>query len=367
MRTRTLIGIGLFFFLSLALLAVMTVSIQEFTFRDKSLASIVFSRVRGLEVGDPVLVLGAEIGKVHSITVRPREGRQRRVLVAVATTEPIVLFDDYRILLRENSLIGGQRIDVDPGAEGEPFVADPERVLQGMSSTTAFEGIEELIRENRDSVHRIVENLETLTDRMRAGEGLVGSLFADRQLQDDVLGIIHDVQATATDLREIVADVKAGEGTLGRFLRDETIFEDARETLAAVREAGESVGRVGELLETGDGSLAKFLREPTIHDQVVDILEDARTLTADLTEGRGTLGRLWQDETLYDRVTAVMDDLEAITGKVRAGEGTLGKLVNDDALHEDLTAAIRGMRGSLEDAREAAPIATFAGLLFAAF
>ncbi len=86
-----------------------------------------------------------------------------------------------------------------------------------------------------------------------------------------------------------------------------------------------------------------------------------------LNGGEGTLGRLIEDPTLYDNVLEISEDLRGFAAALRAGEGTISKLVYDDELYIELKRTIDIMRGSLEEAREAAPISTFLNTVFIGF
>ena len=70
---------------------------------------------------------------------------------------------------------------------------------------------------------------------------------------------------------------------------------------------------------------------------------------------------------LYETVRSIADDLSASSRALREGEGTIGKLVHDDELYEELRRALATLTGTLEEAREAAPITTLLNSLFLGF
>ena len=49
------------------------------------------------------------------------------------------------------------------------------------------------------------------------------------------------------------------------------------------------------------------------------------------------------------------------------GDGTIAKLIREDEVYEELQRALGTLTGSLEEAREAAPISTFLNALFLGF
>ena len=97
-------------------------------------------------------------------------------------------------------------------------------------------------------------------------------------------------------------------------------------------------------------------------------------VTADIKEGKGTLGRLAKDEELAESITQTIDgfkrtgtNLGDITDEVKKGEGTVGKLIYDDKLINTAQGILDSVQSALEDLRESAPVASFAGAILGAF
>ena len=97
-------------------------------------------------------------------------------------------------------------------------------------------------------------------------------------------------------------------------------------------------------------------------------------VTSDIKAGKGTLGRLASDEQLADNVDQAIkgfkktgQNLGDITDKVKKGEGTVGKLISDDKLINTAQSILDSVQAALEDLRESAPVASFAGAILGAF
>ena len=98
------------------------------------------------------------------------------------------------------------------------------------------------------------------------------------------------------------------------------------------------------------------------------------TVTQDIKAGKGTLGRLASNEEMAEDVSQGLkefrkagDNLAAITGQVRSGQGTVGKLIYDDKLIKTAQEILDSIQAALEDLRESAPVASFAGAVLGAF
>jgi phospholipid/cholesterol/gamma-HCH transport system substrate-binding protein len=93
------------------------------------------------------------------------------------------------------------------------------------------EGAELLARLNRTSEH-----LEGLARAAREGKGLLPSLLFDpagakvledvRDVAADLRGLAADMRGVAGDLQTITTRLRQGEGTIGGLLEDPTVYED---------------------------------------------------------------------------------------------------------------------------------------------
>jgi phospholipid/cholesterol/gamma-HCH transport system substrate-binding protein len=112
----------------------------------------------------------------------------------------------------------------------------------------ALAGLEDLLREARQGrglLHALIyepqgtevlaglrragEELEGLARAAREGKGLIPSLLFDpagARVLEDVQAAAADVRALAADLQTITARLRQGEGSIGGLLEDPTVYED---------------------------------------------------------------------------------------------------------------------------------------------
>ncbi len=146
-----------------------------------------------------------------------------------------------------------------------------------------------------DSLNRTVNQLEGISQDLRAGRGTAGKLLTDDALYDETRNAVTDLRLTssklnliADDFRVITQDLIEGRGTAGKFLKDDQLYEDARNTLARFNTTAERID----------------------------------TLIGDAQSGKGTVGKLLTDETLYNNINQTTANINQITT-----EGT--KLIYD--------------------------------------
>jgi len=81
----------------------------------------------------------------------------------------------------------------------------------------------------------------------------------------------------------------------------------------------------------------------------------------------GTIGRLLADPQTGEDTKVAVANIRFVTEQLKSGKGTLGLLINDEEMGVRLRRIFTQVSRALEDAREAAPIATFVQVLIGAF
>jgi len=75
---------------------------------------------------------------------------------------------------------------------------------------------------------------------------------------------------------------------------------------------------------------------------------------------------LSKDDQVYRDLAATMKSLRSASEKIDTGEGVIGRLVSDEALGTKVEQLIDELRATVDDIREASPVATFTSIFFGA-
>ncbi len=386
--------LGLVFFGGLGVLILATVFLTERVYGTTYSLPLVFDQALGLKTGDPVQVSGVHAGYVEKISLIPAgngtDARRQRIRVdaALRETTRFDVFQDAEIYIEYASVLGGRVVAIDPGnpASGPQPWSD-ERPLEGKVRKDPLAGLSELIEENRAGVKKAVDEFGKTFEAANSGEGLVGRLLNDRELADRFARILEDIETVTSDLEQ-------GKGTLGKLFREDKIANDIEAILADIKSVSEKLdrgeGTLGQLinnaewasrldrvltnveaftakLNSEDGTIGKLVNSPEAYDKLLKIEDSIQEFLDDLNGGKGWLARAITDEQLGEDVSAILKGAREIIETINRGEGTLGRLVKDDAFIRGLERVVRQISRSVEDAREAAPIATFSSVLFGAF
>ena len=141
--------VGIFVVIGLFAIAYMTVTLGNVGFLGEKTYALYakFSTVTGLRVGNPVNMLGLEIGRVASFTM---DQENQVAVVKLEIDKDIQIYDDAIASIKTEGLIGDKFISIDAGGGGD-LLADGDDITDTESPTDimelvskyAFGGVEE--------------------------------------------------------------------------------------------------------------------------------------------------------------------------------------------------------------------------------
>jgi len=125
--------VGIFVVIGLACIGYMTVKLGNVGFFGDSTYSLFakFNTVTGLREGNPVNMLGLEVGKVQKFTM---DQENQQVLVEFKINKGIEIYDDAIASVKTEGLIGDKYVAVDPGGGGD-LLANGDSITDTNSPT----------------------------------------------------------------------------------------------------------------------------------------------------------------------------------------------------------------------------------------
>ena len=110
--------VGIFVVIGLACIGYMTVKLGNVGFLGENTYALhaKFSSVTGLRVGNPILMLGLEIGRVNKFTM---DQENQLAIVELKIHKDIEIFDDAIASIKTEGLIGDKYISIDAGGGGD--------------------------------------------------------------------------------------------------------------------------------------------------------------------------------------------------------------------------------------------------------
>lgn len=394
MTSRQHMSLGLLFLVVSLVLGYFTLFKTDFSlFSERTGMTVWFEDAGGIRDGDPVLVAGVRWGEVDGLSydATPEDPR-RRIKVDLTLREEIGLFSDHRITIRDATVLGGKNLVVEPGTAASG--PQPEGDLFGEVAPDVLSALGEVIGENRDAIKNTLQGLETLVQGANEGEGVLAALIHDAALRDTLASAVENVNGTFENLDAVTSQLRSGEGTLAKLIYDEALYNEISGLATSIQSLADEANGVIADVKSGKGTVGMLLYDEQTSADVKQALDDIAALTgglrrgegtlgmllsdeefranvdlivANIADGEGTLGRLINDPAVYEDVAAIAADLRSFSAALAGGEGTISKLVYDDELYAQLDRSLRVLTGTLEEAREAAPISNFLNTLFLGF
>ena len=129
--------VGIFVVIGFACIGYMTVKLGNVGFFGENTYSLhaKFNTVTGLRQGNPVNMLGLEIGRVEKFTM-DQENQQVAVLFKI--NKGIEIFDDAIASVKTEGLIGDKFVAIDPGGGGD-LLADGDTITDTNSPTSIMD------------------------------------------------------------------------------------------------------------------------------------------------------------------------------------------------------------------------------------
>jgi phospholipid/cholesterol/gamma-HCH transport system substrate-binding protein len=125
--------VGIFVVIGLLCIAYMTVKLGNVGFLGENKYSLTarFTSVSGLRVGNPINMLGLEIGRVAGFEM---DQENQLAVVTLEIDKGIQIFDDAIASIKTEGLIGDKYISIDAGGGGD-MLNDGDSIIETESPT----------------------------------------------------------------------------------------------------------------------------------------------------------------------------------------------------------------------------------------
>ncbi len=303
--------VGFFFVFCMIILGVMLEVGEKWNpFEKRSNYRTFLSSVTGLKVGDPVRLVGVDVGRITQIKVL-----EDKVEIDFEVKPGTRIKTDTVAGLRLTNLLGGQFLGLSLGTPSAPLLP-PGETVKGKDSAN----IDIIV----DNVSDLTKDAKVLINQLNANQNEV--MHKISAMLDENRG---NLKGAIGNLNSITGKFDRGEGSLAMLLNDKALYANARDATAELRDVSAKINK-------GEGTIGKLVNDDAIY-------KDARTTLATINDG--------------------MKDVRDIAAKINTGEGTLGKLVNDDSLYRDTTAAMKKVERAADGLADSGPISVLGSII----
>lgn len=135
-----------------------------------------------------------------------------------------------------------------------------------------------------NNVNDLAIRLNDIAEGLRRGRGTAGKLLTDEALYNRINAIANRVDASLSDINNLIADVRAGRGTVGKLLTDEAIYNDARTAIARFNTTAERIDNLVSAAQRGEGTVGKLLTDDQLYNNVNQFSSEAVKLIYDFRQ-----------------------------------------------------------------------------------
>ena len=264
----------------------------------------------GLNVGDPVMLMGFTVGAITEITAQP-PGSYYRIYIGFAIKQPYYgyVWSDSKVKIAASGFLGSRRLEVTAGAVGIPTVyekngrieailVDGRKVAPSAAPTGPYVPPEEApsVSERAEklvgAVEQALPNILSLTNEVHTILTNTAALTARLD------GLVADARPVVGNLAGITTNLRNPQGSLGEWLIPTNLHAQLSTTLgsanATVTNANAQILLLGASLNQTLLNLAAITSNLNLqvqsNDQILNEISSLVIQTDDLMQG---LKRHW--------------------------------------------------------------------------
>ena len=274
--------VGVFLILGMiCILAALFILTDAAIFRGRYIVTTNVPDAGGIRRGDPVQMLGVNIGRVQRFKIDPKG-----VAIRLELEGEYDVPADSNVLLKSSGLLGGMIAEIIPG-----------KSTQELKGGATLPGKTE--EQMMDSVNKLAGEAEEVLVRVQ-------TVLSDENLES-IGNTTRNLDAGSGQMRKLLADVNVAVNDQRRELRSLSA------SLQRSAEGFEKVATGPELERTLKNVDAATARMDAVMASLEKTSKTVETVMGRLERGEGTAGKLMRDEELYRNMNAAMLNMNQAT------------------------------------------------------
>lgn len=245
--------VGLFVMAGIGVMVTIIMLLGDVSFKRKNEYYVIFNNVGGLPNKAAVKVAGVEVGRVKGIVLKNGKAK-----VSIGIDKRVRIYQDAKAKVLSTGVIGSKYMELEQGTpelgrlkEGSTILGtDPVGLEQMLAK--AMQGLQDLLgtfkgkpgEEGKfgENLGQTVQNLRDITDSLRRitthrEEDIDVALGNLRSISDKLDSILDSGQ-------RMVDKIERGEGAVGALVSDKQVEREVKQTVTQLRQASESAKEV---------------------------------------------------------------------------------------------------------------------------
>ncbi|HAZ02529.1 MAG TPA: MCE family protein [Marinilabiliales bacterium] len=272
------------------------------TFDTDDLYYVVYNRIDGLAVNNPVLINGFKVGQVRNIHFS--SNKRGHLVVEIAVKKEYRFNKNAVARIFSSDLMGTKAIDLQMGNDtalhlpGDTLIPDFEGSIQEMVSIQMLP---------------LKSKAENLMKEMEDAIEIVKFIF-NEETQENITSSFKNIKATFSNLEKSSSNLDSiVVGGKGKF---ENILKNVESISSNLKNNNQQLTNLINNLENISDSLAKADIKKVM-DKTFDVMVQLDTITHKINNGEGSLGLLINNDTLYTNLEDVSYNLNRLVEDLR--------------------------------------------------
>jgi len=273
------------------------------TFNNDKLFYVVYDRIDGLNVSNPVLINGFAVGQIRNIKFLP--DTSGRLVVELAIKNEVNIPGKTVARIFSSDLMGTKAIELIFGdanylhVSGDTLIPDFEGSLQEMVSVQMLP----LKNKAEDLMKQMEEAIEIIT------------YIFNEETRKDIVSTFKNLKVTFANLESSTTNLDSLVRT-GK-IRMENIIKNVESITKNLEENNETITHALQNISNISDSLAQSNLKQTM-SETYKLLAQLNEITTKVNNSEGSLGQLINNDTLYNNIEDVTYNLNRLVEDLRA-------------------------------------------------
>ena len=239
-----------------------------------------FDNVSGLEIGNDVTVNGVKKGHVEDFYVD-----KNSVIVALSVNNEVELMSDAIFSLEMTDLMGGKKIEINPGYSDEEL--DPDKIQNGIYRTD----MAQLISVLSDMQSKVDIVIKEATEVLQG----INVFVKDETFKEDIKQSVSNLNKLTNNLEDVLAENRENLKQITQNTKE--ITSDTKTFLKENKESLEHTVKNMDIVMSKSDSLLTTLN----------------TLAQETASGKNNLGKILYDDSLYYNLVESIETLKELS------------------------------------------------------
>jgi len=280
-QTQTSFRVGIFVIISIAILISGYLWLTNYLNKGNlTQFTIAFPDVSGLELGDGVLILGVNSGKVTDITLK-----NNSVLVTISVKLQELLRTGTRFSIKDTSVMGSTRVIIQPGTGSQ--MLEPSQIQQGTfvaGLTSIASEASSMIKELQQIIARFNEDDNILDKYSQAADSLQIIFHNANDFilnnDDNLTNTITILAQTSQQIADIVA--KNRDNIDSTIAGANEMVTDFTQTSDSIRQLSEKINKIAEQIQNENSTFSELTTNDELYKKLLQSSASLDSLIQDI-------------------------------------------------------------------------------------